>query len=92
MTNMPPELEQFTALLDAQPGPVQVVFQYCLAMVMVEGGKARLVKTEPGEAGALCTFATVAGDVFTLPRPPLSVVQEAEMMALVREIVEDRDL
>lgn len=91
MTNIPPELSAFAALLDAQPGPVQVVFQYCLAMIMVEGGKAQLVQTEPGEAGAICTFETVAGDVFTLAKPPLSAAQEAEMMALVWEIVEDTD-
>jgi hypothetical protein len=85
--NLPPELQAFAALLDAQPGPVQMVFQYCLAMLMVEAGKAELVRTEPGEAGAVCMFRTLAGDVFSLARPPLSKAEEARMKEMLREIL-----
>lgn len=87
MTAFPPELAALAALLDAQPGPVQQAFQYCLAMLLVEGGKARLVATIPSEAGLLCTFETVAGDVFTLPRPPMSEEDEEMMMQTIREIL-----
>jgi len=44
-------------------------FRYCLALAMVEAGKARLVEQVPGEAGAVCTFETVAGEQFSLPAP-----------------------
>lgn len=37
--DLPPELTEFVAVLDAQPGPVQAIFQYCLAMLMVEAGR-----------------------------------------------------
>ena len=33
-------LQAFAAHLDAQPGPVQVTFQYALARLMVEAGRA----------------------------------------------------
>ena len=51
---------------------------------MVEAGKARLVEQEPGEAGAVCTFETAAGERFSLANPAMSKEVEAE----VREILE----
>ena len=87
--NLPPELQALAALLDIQPGPVQVAFQYCVAMLMVEAGKATLIATAPGEAGLVCTFRTVAGDVFNLNRPPMSAEDEAAMKETLREILEE---
>ncbi len=89
---LPPTLAAFADLLDAQPGPVQVAFQYCLAMLMVEAGKAEMVETQPGEAGAMCIFKTVAGEMFTVLKPPMSVEVEAKMMEMVREILREEGL
>ena len=89
MNDLPPELAQFAALLDAQPEPVQTVFQYCLAMLMVEAGKAQLIQTAPSENGPICTFKTVAGDTFTLLKPPLNKVDEAMMMGSLRQILDE---
>jgi hypothetical protein len=69
---MAPYLSAFAALLDAQPEPVRAAFNYCLALVMVEAGKARLVETQPGEAGTICVFESVAGQRFSLARPSMS--------------------
>jgi hypothetical protein len=33
-----------------QPEPVRAAFHYCLALMMVEAGKARLIETLPGLA------------------------------------------
>ncbi len=91
-SSLPPELQAFAAVLDAQPGQVQINFQYVLAMLMVEDDKAQLIKTEPGENGAYCTFRTIAGDTFTVLKPPLSMVQETEMVETLRQILtEERD-
>lgn len=89
MTALPPDLQAFAALLDALPGPVQQAFQYCLAMLMVETGKAKLIGTTPGEAGVLCNFETIAGDRLTLLRPTLSEAQEEELKELLRQIVDE---
>ncbi len=43
MTDLPPELSALASLVDAQPAPVREAFRYCLALAMVEAGKARLV-------------------------------------------------
>lgn len=51
VTNLPPELQQFAALFDAQTGSIQVVFQYCLCLLSVAAGKMHLVETIPGEVG-----------------------------------------
>ena len=51
MTNLPPELIQLAALLDAQPSHAQAAFQYCICLMMVKAGKMRLVETVPSENG-----------------------------------------
>lgn len=87
--DLPPELSALAALLDAQPGRVQQAFQYYVALIMVEGGKAKLVSTTPGEAGTLCTFETLAGEVITLPWPPMSEEQEGALMEELRDILDE---
>jgi hypothetical protein len=82
---------------------VRQAFHYCLALMMVEVGVARLIETLPGEAGQVCVFPrrgpmgeTVAGEQFpigplrgSLARPALSQEAEAEVREIVREILEE---
>jgi hypothetical protein len=85
-TDLPPELAAFASLLDAQPAPVRDAFCYCLALAMVEAGKARLVEIVPGENGPVCVFESSAGERFSLAKPAMS--EEAE----VKEILEEEGL
>jgi hypothetical protein len=89
MSNLPPELQQFAALLDAQPGPVQVAFQYAMCLLMVESGKMRLVETVPGENGPYCVFETIAGDTFSVTKPPIDKEAEAALVEQLRAILDD---
>ena len=41
--NLPPELQPFASLLDAQPPEVQQAFQFLLATAMQEAGKFELL-------------------------------------------------
>ena len=77
MTDLPLELTAFAFLLDAQPAPVREAFRYCLALAMVEAGKARLIWLAPGEVGAVCAFETAAGEQFSLAKPAMSVARFA---------------
>ena len=86
---LPPELQLLADLVDAQPEHIQVIFRYCLAMLLVEGGRAELLRTEPSDSGALCTFQTVAGDIFTLPRPVLDEETERMMIEKLCQILEE---
>ncbi len=90
-TDLPPELSALASLIDAQPAPVREAFRYCLALAMVEAGKARLVGQEPGEAGAVRTFETVARDRFSLARPAMSKEVEEEVKEMLREILEEEE-
>jgi hypothetical protein len=89
MTDLPPELSALSSLIDAQPAPVREAFRYCLALVMVEAGKAYLVAVEPGEAGAVCTFETITGEQFSLGRPAISKGVEAAVREMLREIFDE---
>ncbi|HET6443393.1 MAG TPA: hypothetical protein VFI27_02345 [candidate division Zixibacteria bacterium] len=92
MTDLPPELEGFASLLEAQPQPVREVFQYCLCLMMVEAGKMRLVDTVPGEASPISVFESAAGESFSVARPPMSQEEEAEVKAMLREILKDEGM
>lgn len=92
MTNLPPELQQFAAFLDALPQPVQAAFQYCLCLLMVEAGKMRLVETLPSESGSICVFETVAGDRFSVVKPPISKEDEADLVEQLRDILDEEGL
>ena len=89
MIDLPPELAAFASLLDAQPAPVREIFHYCLALAMVEAGKARLIGQEPGEAGAVCTFETATGEQISLARPAMTEEMEAEVREMLREILDE---
>lgn len=92
MDELPPELQAFAFLLDAQPAPVQDIFQYCLCLMMVEMDRMWLVGTTPGDAGSICTFQTVAGDTFRINRPSMSQEEESAMLEVLRDILRDEDL
>jgi hypothetical protein len=89
MNDLPPELQQFAAILDAQPGPVQAAFQYAICLLMVEAGKMRLVETWPGETGAICVFETLAGDSFSVTKPPMDKETEVVLIEQLRAILDD---
>jgi guanyl-specific ribonuclease Sa len=104
MTGLSPELAAFASLLDAQPAPVRAMFNYCLASLMVEAGKARLVETVPGENGPVCTFETITGEQLSLSAPVAQAPRSArrsrgrqvarpamtkEMEAEVREVLKE---
>jgi len=44
--------------------------------MMVQAGKVELIETPPSDSGPLCTFRTVAGDVFTVVAPSISSEQK----------------
>ena len=53
MADLPPELEGFNSLLDAQPQPVREIFQYCLCLMMVESGNVKIPFLVPIRSGQL---------------------------------------
>ena len=79
----------FAPMLDAQSEPVRAMFHYCLALAMVEAGKARLVETVPGENGAVCVFEASAGERFSVEKPPMTEEMEATVKEMLREILNE---
>ncbi len=51
-----------------------------------------LVKTVSGETSDICAFESIAGETFSVVRPAMSPEQEAEMMVLLREILDDEGI
>jgi hypothetical protein len=67
MTDLPPKLAAFAYLFDAQPAPARDAFNYCLALMMVEAGKARLVRDSSRREWCECTC--LRRRRFSLPKP-----------------------
>jgi hypothetical protein len=89
MTNLPPEIPIFTSLVDAQPEPVRAALHYCLALVMVETGVARLVETLPGDTAPICVFETVTGETFCLAKAAIGRQEEEELIATLRQLFDE---
>ena len=64
-------------------------FHYCLFLLMVEAGVICFVGKVPGENGEICLFETVVRVKFSVNKPALSRDQEASLIDVLREILED---
>ena len=72
----------------SKPAPTQkvadvekAVIQYCMLMLMVEAGEARLVDTQ----GDKYTFAVDSGEKVTIRRPPMDEATESVLMDKLRQ-------
>src|SRR5438105_11821289 len=88
---LPPDLEAVGKLIELQSPDVRELFQYALAMVMVEQGKARILERHATEAGELYTLSTAGGETISIPKPQVRDEYIERLMQAVREIIaEDR--
>jgi len=86
-SNLPPKLQAFASLLDAQPPDVQRAFQFLIAAAMHEAGKFQLLNVAEVDGRWHYTFSG-AGEVFSVVRPEM----DKEMERKVREILVEEGL
>ena len=86
-SNLPPKLQAFASLLDAQPPDVQRAFQFQIAAAMHEAGKFQLLNVAEVDGRWHYTFSG-AGEVFSVVRPEM----DKEMERKVREILVEEGL
>jgi len=79
----PPNLQTFTALLDAQPPEVQEAFQFLLATAMHEAGKFELLNVAEIDGRRHYTFSG-AGEVFSVVRPEMDKETERKVQEEVK--------
>ncbi len=77
-------------LLDAAPPEVRRLFWYGYVLALIDDERAWIVGTRREMAVEWITLRTAEGQVFEVPRPDLSEAQEAELMQLVRECVQEQ--
>ena len=90
-TTLPPKLQAFASLLDAQPPEAQEAFQFLLATAMHEAGKFELVSAAEVDGRWHYTFSR-AGEVFSVVRPEMSKETERRVRGMVREILVEEGL
>ena len=86
---LPPELEHLAALVDQQPPQVREAFQFCLAVAMEERGKSKLLNTAHVDGRVYYSYQTIAGDVFSVPRPEIDAEMEKTLRHELLRIVEE---
>jgi hypothetical protein len=91
--DLPPELDAFASYLDAQLPNVRELFQYALAMLMVESSKAKIVETHTTDDGRQRMLIwTAANDSLSIAKPLVDDALLEQMMEIVRGVVaEDGD-
>ncbi len=87
-SNLPPEFEVLSRLVDAQEPNVCDLFQHALALWMVEDGKAEITEQRTVSMREQLTLRTVASDTFTLLKPDISDELLAQMQEIVRELLD----
>ena len=90
--DLPPEMQAFARLIDAQPPAVQEAFQFCLAIAIQEAGKLELVGVTQVGGRTHYAFRSITGDVFTVVRPEISKEVERELREELREILQEEGL
>jgi len=90
---LPPELDALASYLDAQVPDVRELFQYALAMLMIEAKKAKIVETHTTDDGRQRMLVwTLADDSFSIVKPLVSDGLLEQMIEIVRGVVaEDSD-
>jgi len=89
--DLPPKLQAFASLLDAQPPEVQEAFQFLLATAMHEAGKFELLNVAEVADRWHYTLSG-AGEVFSAVRPEMSKEMERQIREEVREIPAEEGL
>ena len=79
---LPPDLLAVGKLIELQPPDVRELFQYALAMVMVEQGKARILERHATEAGELYTLSTAGGETIYLNHASTGPLPQRAVTAL----------
>jgi len=90
-SDLPPELQAFASLLDAQPSEVQSAFQFLLATAMHEAGKVELLNVAEVDGRWHYTFSG-AGEVFSVVRPEMGKDVERQVRQEVRQILVEEGL
>jgi hypothetical protein len=87
-TDRETEFAQFLKQATAAPENFIEVWRYGLAMMLINGGRARIVETRPDGACLQITAETLQGDWFTVTRPAISDETEQLLHQRVKEIFE----
>jgi hypothetical protein len=88
-SSLPPEFKVLSRLVDAQEPNVRELYQYALALLMVEDGKAEITEQRTVSMREHLTLRTVAGDTFTIVKPDIRAELLAQMQEMVREVLDE---
>lgn len=82
---LPPDLEALSAFVDSQLPEVREIFQYALAMLLLEEGGASMGEPTTDAGGRThVQVLTTAGNSFDVVKPTVSEPMLEQMMTIMR--------
>ncbi len=89
-TNMAPDLNILSDMIDAQSPEVRELFQYALGLVLVENGKAEVAEQRTIDARRWIIFRTANGELFSVVKPEGNEKRLSTLRAVAQECLEEQ--
>ena len=89
-TNMAPDLNVLSDMIDAQSPEVRELFQYALGLVLVENGEAEIAEQRTIDARRWIIFRTANGELFSVVEPEGNDRRLSTLCAVAQECLEEQ--
>ncbi len=86
-SDLPPDLAMLARVVDRQSSAARELFHYALVLLLVEDGKAEIVKRRTVDEREWVTVRTIAGESFRIVKPDESDDMLETLKVLAREIL-----
>lgn len=86
---LPPALQMYARFLDGQSPAARELFQYAIAVLLIEQDQAKVIERHVIDERAHLTLRTLAGDSFTIVIPNVDKELLAEMIDQARDILRE---
>ncbi len=88
-SDLPPKFAVLSRVVGAQEDNAREMFQYALALIMVEDGEAKITDQRTVSMREQLTLRTVEGETFTILKPDIRDELLAQLKEMVREVLDE---
>ena len=86
---LPPALQMYARFLDGQSPTARELFQYAIAVLLIEQDQAKVVERHVIDERVHLTLRTITGDTFTVVIPNVDKELLAEMVDQARDLLRE---
>lgn len=87
-SDLPPEFDDLLAAADRQPESARQLWRYAIALMLVDDEKAHFVGSHRDGDTLHLVVQPVAGEIFSIVRPPMTEEVEHALLSMIRHILD----